>query len=161
VIFTSDNGGERYSFNWPFSFQKLYVFEGGIRVPAIVRWPGSVRAGAVTEQAAITMDWTATILAAAGVSADPAQPLDGESLLPVLTGERQAYDREFYWRLRTRAAARVGRWKYVQEGSEEHLYDLAVDLGEKTDLKMRETTVFADVKNRYSRWAAEMLPRPT
>jgi arylsulfatase A-like enzyme len=161
VIFTSDNGGERYSFNWPFSFQKLYVFEGGIRVPAIVRWPGMVRPGAVTEQAAITMDWTATILAAAGVSADAAQPLDGESLLPVLTGERQAYDREFYWRLRARSAARVGRWKYVQEGSEEHLYDLAVDLGEKTDLKMRETAVFADVKNRYSRWAAEMLPRPT
>jgi arylsulfatase A-like enzyme len=160
VIFTSDNGGERYSFNWPFSFQKLYLFEGGIRVPAIVRWPGVVPAGAVTEQTAITMDWTATILAAAGVAPDTAQPLDGENLLPLLTGERPLHDRELYWRTRTRAAARVGRWKYLQEGSDEHLYDLAVDLGEKTDLKTREAAAFEDVKSRYSRWAAEMLPRP-
>jgi arylsulfatase A-like enzyme len=161
VIFTSDNGGERYSFNWPFSFQKLYLFEGGIRVPAIVRWPGVVPAGAVTEQAAITMDWTATILAAAGAAPDTEQPLDGESLLPVLTRERAAYDRALFWRTRTRAAARVGRWKYLQEGGEEYLYDLAVDLGEKTDLKTRDAAAFAETKARYSAWAAEMLPRPT
>jgi arylsulfatase A-like enzyme len=161
VIFTSDNGGERYSFNWPFSFQKLYLFEGGIRVPAIVRWPGVVPAGAVNEQAVITMDWTATILAAAGAQADAAQPLDGESLLPVLRGERAVYDRTLFWRTRTRAAARIGRWKYVQEGDAEHLYDLSVDLGEKTDLKARETAAFADAKSRYSAWAAGMLPRPT
>jgi len=161
VIFTSDNGGERYSFNWPFSFQKLYLYEGGIRVPAIVRWPGIVPAGAVTEQAAITMDWTATILAAGGAQIEAAQPLDGESLLPVLRGERGAYDRALFWRTRTRAAARIGRWKYVQEGDAEHLYDLGVDLGEKTDLKGRETAAFAEAKRRYSGWAAGMLPRPT
>jgi len=161
VIFTSDNGGERYSFNWPFSFQKLYLYEGGIRVPAIVRWPGVVPAGRVTEQAAVTMDWTATILAAAGAQVDAAQPLDGESLLPVLSGERGVYDRAMFWRTRTRAAARIGRWKYVQEGDAEHLYDLGVDLGEKTDLKAREAAAFADTKSRYSAWAAEMLPRPT
>ncbi|HET7610096.1 MAG TPA: sulfatase-like hydrolase/transferase, partial [Gammaproteobacteria bacterium] len=160
VIFTSDNGGERYSFHWPFSFQKLYLFEGGIRVPAIVRWPGVVPAGAVTEQAAITMDWTATILAAAGAQIDAARPLDGESLLPVLRGERAVYDRTLFWRTRTRAAARIGRWKYVQEGDAEHLYDLGVDLGEKTDLKAREAAAFADAKSRYSAWAAGMLPRP-
>ena len=161
VIFTSDNGGERYSFNWPFSFQKGYLYEGGIRVPAIVRWPGAVRAGTVTEQAAVTMDWTATILAAAGAPVDAAQPLDGESLLPVLRGERGAYDRALFWRTRTRAAARIGRWKYVQEGEAEHLYDLGVDLGEKTDLKARESATFAELKQRYSQWAATMLPRPT
>jgi len=161
VIFTSDNGGERYSYNWPFSFQKGYLFEGGIRVPAIVRWPGVVRGGSVTEQAAITMDWTATILAAAGVQADGVQPLDGESLLPVLAGERTAYDRALFWRTRTRAAARIGRWKYVQEGEAEQLFDIGEDLGEKTDLKAREATAFAEAKRRYSAWAAEMLPRPT
>jgi arylsulfatase A-like enzyme len=160
VIFTSDNGGERYSFHWPFSFQKLYLFEGGIRVPAIVRWPGVVPAGAVTDQAATTMDWTTTILAAAGAQVAAADALDGENLLPVLTGEREAYDRALFWRTRTRAAARIGRWKYVQEGSAEHLYDLAVDLGEKTDLKARETEVFASAKRRYSAWAEQMLPRP-
>ncbi len=84
VIFTSDNGGERYSFNWPFSFQKLYLVRG--RHPRAGHRPLARRraAGAVTDQAAITMDWTATMLAAAGAPADAA-PLDGESLLPVLT----------------------------------------------------------------------------
>jgi arylsulfatase A-like enzyme len=161
VIFTSDNGGERYSFNWPFSFQKLYLWEGGIRVPAIVRWPGVVPAGSVTDQAAITMDWTATILDVAGAAADAAASLDGETMLAVLAGEREVYDRTLFWRTRTRAAARIGRWKYVQEGSEDHLYDLAVDLGEKTDLKEREPAVFADVKARHAAWAAGMLPRRT
>jgi arylsulfatase A-like enzyme len=161
VIFTSDNGGERYSFNWPFSLQKGSLYEGGIRVPAIVRWPGVVPAGAVTDQSAITMDWAATILAAAGVPDDTAQPLDGESLLPVLRGEREAYDRALFWRTRTRAAARVGRWKYVQESDADHLYDLAVDVGEKTDLKTREPARFAELKQRYAHWAAQMLPRPT
>ena len=107
------------------------------------------------------MDWTATILAAAGAELDAAQPLDGESLLPVLRGERAVYDRTLFWRTRTRAAARIGRWKYVQEGNAEHLYDLGIDLGEKTDLKARETAAFADAKRRHSAWAAAMLPRPT
>ena len=158
VIFTSDNGGERYSFNWPFSFQKGSLYEGGIRVPAIVRWPGVVPAASVTDQAAVTMDWTATILAAAGAPADAAA-LDGENLLPVLRREREVYDRALFWRTRTRAAARIGRWKYVQEGDAEHLYDLGVDLGEKTDRKAREGAALADAKKRYSAWAAEMLPR--
>jgi arylsulfatase A-like enzyme len=160
VIFTSDNGGERYSFNWPFSFQKLYLYEGGIRVPAIVRWPGVVPAGAVTEQTAITMDWTATILAAGGAPADGG-PLDGESLLPVLTRERDLYDRALFWRTRTLAAARIGQWKYVHDGAAEHLYDLGVDLGEKTDLKVRQPAVFAELQQRYAAWTAQMLPRPT
>ena len=160
VIFTSDNGGERYSFNWPFSFQKLYLHEGGIRVPAIVRWPGVVPAGVVTDQPAITMDWTATILAAAGASAD-AGDLDGDNLLPVLSGEREPYERALFWRTRTRAAARIGRWKYLQEGTQDSLYDIGVDLGEKSDLKARQTAVFDDVKNRYAAWAAQMLPRLT
>jgi arylsulfatase A-like enzyme len=159
VIFTSDNGGERYSYNWPFSFQKLYLNEGGIRVPAIVRWPGVVAPQRTTEQPAITMDWTATILAAAGAQADPRYPLDGESLLPTLRGERDVYERTFFWRTRTREAARIGNWKYVKDGDEAHLYDLGVDLGEKDALEKKHADVFARVKNRYEAWAAEMLPR--
>jgi arylsulfatase A-like enzyme len=159
VIFTSDNGGERYSYNWPFSFQKLYLNEGGIRVPAIVRWPGVVAANRVTDQAAITMDWTATILAAAGATPDPRYPLDGESLLPTLRGERDVYERALFWRTRTREGARIGNWKYVKDGDAEHLYDLGVDVGEKTELKTKQPDVFARVKSRYDAWAGEMLPR--
>src|SRR4029077_13074898 len=112
VIFTSDNGGERYSYNWPFSFQKMYLYEGGTRVPAIVRWPGVSPAGRVTDQPAITMDWTATILGVTGTHADPAFPLDGENLMPVCTGQRESFDRTLFWRINGFDAARVGRWKY-------------------------------------------------
>jgi arylsulfatase A-like enzyme len=125
-----------------------------------VRWPVVVPAGTVTDQTAITMDWTATILAAGGVPIDDGT-LDGESLLPTLTRDREVYDRALFWRTRTRAAARIGRWKYVQEGTAEHLYDLGVDLGEKTDLRARQPEPFAELKQRYSTWAAQMLPRPT
>ncbi|MCA1605646.1 MAG: sulfatase-like hydrolase/transferase, partial [Acidobacteria bacterium] len=90
VIFTSDNGGERFSYNWPFRGQKFSLYEGGIRVPAIVRWPGVVPAGRVTEQTSITMDWTATILAAGQTKPDPGFPLDGDDLLPVIIGGRSS-----------------------------------------------------------------------
>jgi arylsulfatase A-like enzyme len=159
VIFTSDNGGERYSYNWPFSFQKLYLNEGGIRVPAIVRWPGVVAPQRTTEQPAITMDWTATILAAAGAQPGPRYPLDGESLLPTLRGERDVYERTFFWRTRTREAARIGNWKYVKDGEAQHLYDLGLDLGEKNALEQTHADVFARVRKQYDAWAAEMLPR--
>src|SRR4030095_11068545 len=76
VIFTSDNGGERFSYNWPFSFQKGDLYEGGTRVPAIVSWRGVIPAGRTTEQAAITMDWTATILKVTGTEPDAAYSLD-------------------------------------------------------------------------------------
>jgi arylsulfatase A-like enzyme len=160
VIFTSDNGGERYSFNWPFAFQKGYLWEGGIRVPAIVRWPGVIRANQVTEQAAITMDWTTTILTVTGSAQDPAYPMDGENLMPVCAGERSAYDRTLFWRTSDRDAARVGRWKYHNESGAEQLFDLSIDPGEKADLRGRRPDVFEQVKSRYLDWNSRMLPRP-
>ena len=160
VIFTSDNGGERYSYNWPFSFQKMYLFEGGTRVPAIVRWPGTIPAGQVTAQAAITMDWTATILAATGTAADPAYPLDGQDLLPVCTRARAPYDRSLFWRISDFDAARVGNWKYLKDAGGEYLFDLAVDPGEKADRRRRDAAIFDRVKQQYLAWQATMLPLP-
>ena len=159
VIFTSDNGGERYSYNWPFSFQKLYLWEGGIRVPAIVRWSGVTPAGRITEQPAITMDWTATILAVTGTPADPSYPLDGEDLMPVCKGTRAAYDRTFFWRTQTRDAARMGNWKYLKESDGEHLFDLSIDPGEKNDLRMTHAETFERIRNQYLAWNARMLPK--
>ena len=161
VIFTSDNGGERYSFNWPFSFQKMYLYEGGTRVPAIVRWPGVIPAGRVTDQAAITMDWTATILGVTGTAADPAFPLDGENLMPVCTGSRAPYDRTLFWRITTFDAARVGSWKYLKDRTGERLFDLSTDEGEKNDLKRTEAHRLAAIRQQYQTWAAQMLPLPT
>lgn len=159
VIFTSDNGGERYSFNWPFSFAKGFLWEGGIRVPAIVRWPDVIPAGRSTEQPAITMDWTATILGVAETPADPAYPLDGENLLPVCTGARAPYDRTLFWRSRGRDAARSGKWKYLKDSGAEQLFDLSIDPGEKTNLRLKQSDVFADLKKRYLAWNAGVLPR--
>jgi arylsulfatase A-like enzyme len=87
VIFTSDNGGERFSKTWPLTGQKTELLEGGIRVPAIVRWPAQIKAGQVSEQVAISMDWLPTLLAAAGGAPDPQYPSDGENLLPQLLGQ--------------------------------------------------------------------------
>jgi len=161
VIFTSDNGGERYSFNWPFSFAKGHLWEGGTRVPAMARWPGVIPSGQVTEQAAITMDWTATILAATGTAADSSYPLDGQDLLPVLSGKRAAYDRTLFWRVAAYDAARMGRWKYLNASGQEHLFDLSIDPGEKTDLRAAHAVTFGEIRRQYLAWNAQMLPKTT
>ena len=160
VVFTSDNGGARYSDNWPFSFQKGNCWEGGIRVPAIVRWPGVVPTGFQTNQVATTMDWMATFLAASGTNPDPNYPLDGENLLPVCTGERRAYDRTLFWRNSQHGAVRMGQWKYLREQGGEHLFNLPADPGEQTDLKERFTEVFASLQRQYEDWNRQMVPLP-
>ncbi len=98
VIFTSDNGGERFSDTWPFTGRKTELLEGGLRIPAIIRWPGVVASGQSCDQTMITMDWLPTLLAAAGTSADPAYPPDGENLLPVLRDPRRIHQRTLAWR---------------------------------------------------------------
>jgi len=160
VVFTSDNGGERYSYNWPFQFQKMYLWEGGLRVPAIVRWPGIVPAGKVTNQVVLTMDWSATFLELTETQPDPSYPLDGESVLRVCTGTRPAFDRTVFWRLRTKpqAAARMDKWKYLRDAGVEHLFDLAADPGEATDLKDKQAAVFERVRDEYMNWNSKMLP---
>ena len=160
VIFTSDNGGERYSYNWPFSFQKGDLHEGGTRVPAIVRWLGVVPGGRVTDQAAITMDWTATILGVTGTAADAAFPLDGENLMPVCSGQRAPHDRTLFWRVRGFDAARIGSWKYLKDESGEYLFDLTNDPGEKSDLRLTHADRFNVISRQYREWASGMLPLP-
>ena len=86
IVFTSDNGGERFADTWPFTGRKTELLEGGLRIPSIVHWPAKIRSGRTTEQVSISMDWFPTLLAAAGTSADPDYPTDGLNLLPMLTG---------------------------------------------------------------------------
>src|SRR6185312_39954 len=85
VVFTSDNGGERFSDTWPFTGKKTELLEGGLRVPGIVRWPGHVKAGSVSEQACMSMDWMPTFVSMAGGKIDPAFPADGMDLTAALT----------------------------------------------------------------------------
>jgi arylsulfatase A-like enzyme len=160
IIFTSDNGGEKFSDMGIYTGRKAQVWEGGVRVPAIIRWPGHIRENAITAQLAITMDWTASILALAGANAHPEFPLDGTDLIPVCTGKQKTFDRCFYWRMsqeKPQKAIRDGKWKYIQDESGEYLFDLAADPAEKNDLKHKFAKEFMLLKTKYERWEKEVL----
>ncbi len=159
VIFTSDNGGERFSYLWPFSGQKGDLLEGGIRVPAIVRWPGVVPANRVTQQMAITMDWTTTMLASAKVETS-AGSFDGIDLLPVVKGTSRVIDRTFFWRIYARDAVRDGKWKYVRDGEVRRLFDLSVDQHEQADFSRKHPEVLQRLIGEFDKWNDQMLPRP-
>jgi arylsulfatase A-like enzyme len=160
VIFTSDNGGERFSYNWPFRGQKFSLWEGGIRVPAIVRWPGVVPLNVVTRQAAITMDWTATMLALGKAKADPAYPLDGIDLLPVIRGTQPVYERSFFWRTSEMSAALNGPWKYVNDSTQEYLFNLSIDEREQGNFREQNPSMFTRLRDEFKKWDSTVLPRP-
>ena len=162
VVFTSDNGAERFSDAWPFVGRKMDLLEGDIRVPLIARWPGVVAPGTTTAQLAMTMDWVATFLAAAGVAPDPAYGLDGENLFDTLRDPRRVVPRELFWRMKHRdqRAMRSDRWKYFAQDGREYLFDLATDPRERANLAEREPGRFASMRGRYAAWNATMPPVP-
>jgi arylsulfatase A-like enzyme len=157
VVFTSDNGGERFSDTWPFTGKKSDLLEGGLRVPALVRWPGQIRAGSVTNQVAISMDWMPTLLAAAGARPDPSFPPDGIDLLPAIPSP---VARKLFWRFRDRAQAAVrdGDLKWLKIGDNAFLFNVAADPLERANLKEREPEVFRRLAADYDGWNATMLP---
>jgi len=161
VIFTSDNGGEEFSNMGIYSGIKETLWEGGIREPAFIRWPGVIPANSVTQQVAVTMDWTATILAVAGAKPDPAFPLDGINILPVCTGKKKTGSRTLYWRLfqeTKHKAVREGDWKYLQTEKGEFLFNLLNDPGERNDLKEKNPALFLHLKDKYREWEKQVLP---
>lgn len=158
VIFTSDNGGEKFSDMGGLSKMKGTVWEGGIRVPAFVRWPGRIDAGVSTDQPVITMDWSCTILAAAGLKVG--KPMDGVDLMPFLRGSEKKFHRTFFWRLFQRAnqhAIREGNWKYVKDEQGEYLFDLSQDPEEKNNLKQTHKEMFEKLKSRFASWESTVL----
>ena len=160
VVFTSDNGGERFSKVWPFSGMKQELLEGGLRVPSIVRWPGRIAARSVSEQVMITMDWVPTLLAAAGTSPDAAYPADGEDLGPIVTGRAAPHSRKLYWRYKagSQRAIRDGDWKYLRIAGNEFLFDVVKDPRERANLKDRQKEVFDRLKSDWEIWDDTMLP---
>ena len=137
-------------------------------MPAIARWPGTIPAGRVSPQVAISMDWTATMLATAGVLPAPAYPLDGIDLNPILAGRRAEFDRTMFWRqpaLRfngalPQAAVRRGRWKYLRIGAGESLFDLRTDPGERRNRINDEPAIRDGLKRALAQWEAT-LPSAT
>jgi arylsulfatase A-like enzyme len=160
VIFTSDNGGERFSDTWPFTGRKTELLEGGLRVPAVIRWPGRIPCGVASEQVTIGMDWVPTLLAAAGASPDPAHPSDGLDLTPWLTRTAAATPRKLFWRykLHDQQAVRDGDWKYLKIRANTFLFDVVRDPMERANLKHRHNDVYARLVAEWNAWNATMLP---
>jgi arylsulfatase A-like enzyme len=159
VVFTSDNGGERFSDTWPFSGRKTELLEGGIRVPCIVRWPAGLAGGGENSVPCMSMDWAPTLLAACGASAPPGVFFDGVDLFANRT--RLAIgERTLFWRMKWLAqeACRRGKWKYLKIGGNRFLFDLASDPMERANLIKREPAVFASMEAEYRAWERTMLP---
>jgi arylsulfatase A-like enzyme len=159
VIFTSDNGGERFSKTWPFTGQKTELLEGGLRVPTLLRWPARV-VPQVSPQVTITMDWLPTLLAAAGTRPDAAYPSDGDNLLPLLLGTRAPYPRTLYWRYKAQAqrAVRAGDWKYLKINDNEFLFNVVEDVRERANLRDRYPEVFQRLRHQWEDWNSQQLP---
>ena len=160
VVFTSDNGGERFSDTWPLVGKKMDLLEGGIRVPYIVRWPAKIKAGGVTTQHAVTMDWVATFLDIAKTSSNKNYPLDGLSLLPVLLKPEKTFERELYWKMlfRNQKALRSGEWKYLSVDGDEFLFNLARDERERANYGKRDPRRLAELRAKYQAWD-DALPK--
>ncbi|MCJ2060446.1 sulfatase-like hydrolase/transferase [Methylobacterium sp. J-048] len=160
VVFTSDNGGERFSKTWPFTGMKEELLEGGLRVPVIVRWPGRIAADTVSEQPIISMDWLPTLLEAAGTAPDPAFPPDGESVLPALLSQAKPHSRSFFWHYKAndQDAHRSANWKYLRIAGNEFLFDVVTDPRERANLKDRYPDVFLRLKEEVAAWKKTMLP---
>ena len=160
VIFTSDNGGERFADTWPFTGKKTELLEGGLRIPAIMSWPGHIRPGATTGQVAISMDWVPTLLAAAGALPDPAYPLDGMNLLPMLTQNAPPVSRKLFWRYKANAqrAARDGDYKFLKILDNTFLFNVVEDPLERANLKERHKDVYQRLAREWYEWNSSMLP---
>ncbi len=160
VIFTSDNGGERFSDTWPFTGKKTELLEGGLRIPALVCWPGRIRAGSISQQVTISMDWMPTLLELAGVAPAPDFPPDGLSLVPALTRNAAPVGRTLFWRYKYKGqrAVREGDMKYLKIGNHAFLFNVADDPLERANLKERQPEVFKKLGADFEAWNATMLP---
>ena len=161
VIFTNDNGGEWLSRNAPFFHRKGTLWEGGIRVPAIFRWPARLPAGVVNSQAGITMDLTATILAATAAPVPAGARLDGLDLLPILAGRSPTVERTLFWRFggpnnRQQRSVRQGEWKLLVDNSHYLLFNLGDDPGERNDLAARRPEIVARLNPLITAWEKEV-----
>ena len=156
IVFTSDNGGERFSDNWPLVGGKMDLTEGGIRVPWIAHWPAVIAAGGITDQQCMTMDWSATMLALGGATPPADHQLDGVALTNVLRDAKHRFPRPLYWRMKHRGqrALRVGDWKYLRVDGHDYLFDLSRDERERANRAKREPDRLAAMRMQWEAWDA-------
>ncbi len=178
VFFMSDNGGLSTSeghptSNLPLRAGKGWLYEGGIREPMMVRWPGRIRVGSVCEEPVISTDFYPTMLEMAGVPARPDQHVDGRSMVPLLRGQDGAKDRAFYWHYphygnqggSPGGAVRVGDYKLIEfyEDGRVELYNLRDDPGERHDLATDRPTKATELRDMLHAWrqhVGALMPAP-
>ena len=167
VVYLSDNGGpvEKGANNDPLRGGKGSLFEGGVRVPFAMRWPGTIPANQTVDAPVISLDILATIASQANLEADPERPLDGVDLIPFLTGKADAPTRTLVWEKAIsgpgEAAARgPGEWKFFKPvgGGSPRLYDLSADIGEQTDVWAAQTDAGVELQSAFEAWAEQMVP---
>ena len=166
VIFTSDNGGEWLSRNTPLFHRKSTLWEGGIRVPLLLRWPAQLKAGITSSQVGITMDLTATILAAAGGQVPANYRPEGIDIVGLLQ-KGTTVDRTLFWRMppapgdagmppMTQRAARRGQWKYVDDRGQYLLFNLRTDPGERHDVAQQHADLVRELRAHVAKWEADV-----
>jgi len=162
IVFTSDNGGERFSDNWPLVGGKMDLTEGGIRVPWIAHWPAVIAPGGETAQHCLTMDWSATLLELGGAQAHADYPFDGVSLTPVLRQPGQTFERALHWRMNHRGqrAMRMGDYKYLRVDGHDYLFNIPADERERANLARHQPERLQAMRDAWEAWNASMPPIP-
>ncbi|HUV63413.1 MAG TPA: sulfatase-like hydrolase/transferase, partial [Sedimentisphaerales bacterium] len=164
VVFMSDNGANKTGQNSPFSGFKGNVFEGGIRVPCVVKWPGVLARGEVSDQPCMTMDFSMSIVRAAGTRPPAERPFDGIDILKTVETGAPLQKRTLFWRIRrgqaTRKAVRDGSLKYIwlADGDDvkEFLFDIERDPAEKKDLLNTRKDDVRRLKALLENWEIEV-----
>jgi arylsulfatase A len=160
VIYTQDNGGEWLSRNAPLFHRKNTLWEGGIRVPAIFKWPGRIPTGNTSSQVGIVMDLAATILAATNSPVPPEARLEGINLLPRLRQGASPTERTLFFRVtqpaRRQRAVRQGDWKLLLDGGASMLFNLANDVGERTDLASQRSDMVRKLFPLIGKWEEDV-----
>ena len=160
VIYMHDNGGEWLSRNAPLFNRKGTVWEGGIRVPAIFRWPGHLPAGRTSAQVGIVQDVTASILAAAGAMVPAAARPDGINLLPMLEGRSPVVERTLFFRFAIgnvkQVAVRKGPWKLLVDGNKRYVFDVSKDMGERNVLASQRQDMARQLRPLIATWEADV-----
>ena len=156
VIFFSDNGGGGGSDNSPLKGRKGWMFEGGIRVPCIVRYPRRIPAGTVCEAFLTSMEIVPTLLEEAGIRPPNGLVLDGYNMMPTLVDGAPSPRTTMFWQRQDNKAARAGHWKWVESDRGTGLFDLSKDVGETNDLSEEFPHKLKELKGAFARWKAKM-----
>ncbi len=162
IVFTSDNGGERFSDNWPLVGGKMDLTEGGIRVPWIAHWPAAIAAGSHSAQHCMTMDWSATLLELGDGKPHADFPIDGVSIAEVLRNPAKQFDRPLFWRMKHRGqrAMRHGDWKYLMVDGNEYLFNITADARERANRAHREPARLQAMRDAWLAWEATVPAIP-